>query len=57
MDIVNRRRGGNLIRMASDSELRSMLESGDIDTVLAAEAELQRRNAEPETWCEYWGVT
>ena len=43
MSIVNRRSGGNLMKLCSLSELESMQESDDIDTQQAAEAELKRR--------------
>jgi len=33
-----------------------MKESDDIDTQLAAKAEIKRRKDEPETWCESMDV-
>lgn len=56
MTIVNRKQGGYLITLCSDSELETMLESDDIDTQIAAKAEMERRAAQMPTWCEYWGV-
>jgi hypothetical protein len=57
MSIVNRRSGGNLMRLCRCAEVETMREADDLDTRLAAQAELDRRDSVSEptdepTWCE-----